>query len=56
MVRARDAVDRSIRENSGIAAEELLKRMDDRIDATLLRLRCPELGPEGGPNLNNSTG
>lgn len=33
VARARDSAERGIRESSGIAPEELLKRMDDRINA-----------------------
>jgi len=38
MLRARDAVERGIREGKGLTPEELLERMDDRIDAAVLRL------------------
>ena len=41
-VRARDAVERGIHEGKGITPEELLKHMDDRIDATVLRLSRSE--------------
>ena len=39
LVRARDAVERGVRENSGITVQELLKQMDDRIEAASLGRR-----------------
>lgn len=38
LARARDAVERSERENSGIPPQEVLRRMDDRLDAAHKRL------------------
>lgn len=38
LARARDAVERSARENNGITPQELLRRMDDRLDAAHQRL------------------
>ncbi len=36
MTRARDAVERGIREDGGITPQELLKRMDERIECSSL--------------------
>ena len=38
LARARDAVERSEREDSGISPEEVLRRMDDRLEAAGQRL------------------
>lgn len=38
LARAQDAVERSEREGSGISPQELLRRMDDRLDAAHRRL------------------
>ena len=38
LVRARDAVERSERENNGISPQEVLRRMDARLDAARQRL------------------
>ena len=38
LLRARDAVERSEREDSGISPEEVLRRMDDRLEAAGQRL------------------
>jgi hypothetical protein len=38
LARARDAVDRAERENSGITPQEMLRRMDARLDAARQRL------------------
>jgi hypothetical protein len=46
LARARDAVDRSEREGTGISPQELLKRMDDRLEAArkLLKVDMPSAG------------
>ena len=38
LARARDAVERSERENNGISPQEVLRRIDDRLDAARQRL------------------
>ena len=38
LARARDAVERSEREDSGISPQEVLRRMDDRLEAASQRL------------------
>jgi hypothetical protein len=38
LARAREAVERSERENNGISPQEVLRRMDDRLDAARKRL------------------
>ena len=38
VTRARDAVDRSEREDNGISPQEMLRLMDDRLDAARKRL------------------
>jgi hypothetical protein len=40
LARARDAVERSIREDNGISPQEMLKRMDDRLAAAQRRLKA----------------
>jgi hypothetical protein len=42
IVRSRDAVERAVHEGGGITPDELLKRVDDRIDAALLRAQRSE--------------
>jgi uncharacterized protein (DUF433 family) len=43
LTRARDAVDRGIRQGGGLTPQELLKRMDERIEAALLARKPRDL-------------
>jgi hypothetical protein len=42
LARARDAVERSEREDTGVSPQELLKRMDDRLEEARERLKAAQ--------------